>query len=239
MEREEYYNEEFVIYLSIDGTTYENVAIRVTDPNKTIRDQIHSIVQVFELSKTDNGGNPIQYLLGQMLEDGEESEILDFEDEDGRELCLMDYNIHPGDNLYLISVPLCGCPPIKLYVTGTASEVDGCVLEINVGWRLQGSVGTFIKYIVEAFNLPIFDDGFYIDYSLRIRDGYKMAKCENNEKLYPHINTLMRNDTSPYGTFDLMMFLSADKSKHRNRFGAMLESLYQYCGHILYKLTLK
>ena len=108
MANEEFYEDEFIINLTIDGTEYEEVEVKVTDPNKTIRDQINSIVQVFNLPKMDNGGNPIQYLLGQMLEDGEEPEILDFEDEDGREQCLVDYNVQPDDHLHLISVPIAG-----------------------------------------------------------------------------------------------------------------------------------
>ena len=108
MTDQEFYDDEFIVMLTIDGTSYDEIEVKVTDPNKTIRDQINSIVQVFELPKMDNGGNPIQYLLGQMLDDGEEPEILDFEDEDGREQCLMDYNIQPGDNLHLISVPIAG-----------------------------------------------------------------------------------------------------------------------------------
>ena len=100
--------EEFVIKLTIDGTEYEEVEVEVTDPNKTIRDQINSIVQVFELPKMDNGGNPIQYLLGRVLEDSDEPTILDFEDEDGCEQCLLDYNVQPGDHLHLISVPVAG-----------------------------------------------------------------------------------------------------------------------------------
>ena len=106
--REFYDEEEFIINLTIDKTTYEEVEVKITDPNKTIRDQINSIIQVFELPKMDNGGNPIQYLLGQILEDDDEPRILDFEDEDGREQCLMDYNIQPGDHLHLTSVPIAG-----------------------------------------------------------------------------------------------------------------------------------
>lgn len=108
MANEEMFEDEFIINLTIDGTSYEEVEVKVNDPNKTIRDQIASIVQVFELPKMDNGGNPIQYLLGQMLEEGDEPEILDFEDEDGREQALVDYNIQPGDHLHLISVPIAG-----------------------------------------------------------------------------------------------------------------------------------
>ena len=109
MANEEFYEEEeFIINLTIDGTEYEEVEVKVTDPNKTIRDQITSIVSVFELPKIDNGGNPIQYLLGQIMEEGEEPEILEFEDEDGREQALVDYNIQPGDHLHLISVPIAG-----------------------------------------------------------------------------------------------------------------------------------
>lgn len=108
MTNEEFYDDEFIVNLSIDGTSYDEVGVKITDPNKTIRDQINSIVHVFELPKLDNGGNPIQYLLGQIMEDGEEPVILEFEDEDGREQCLMDYNIQTGDHLHLISVPIAG-----------------------------------------------------------------------------------------------------------------------------------
>lgn len=100
--------DEFIINLTIDGTSYEEVEVKVSDPTKTIRDQISSIVAVFELPMLDNGGNPIQYLLGLIMEDCEEPEILEFEDEDGREQALIDYNIQPGDHLHLISVPIAG-----------------------------------------------------------------------------------------------------------------------------------
>ncbi len=108
MATEEIFEDEFIINLTIDGTEFEEVEVKVTDPNKTIRDQISSIVQVFELPKIDNGGNPIQYLLGQIMEDGDEPEILEFEDADGREQALIDYNVQPGDHLHLISVPIAG-----------------------------------------------------------------------------------------------------------------------------------
>ena len=42
------YGDDFIISLTIDGTSFEEVEVKVTDPNKTIRDQISSIVQVFE-----------------------------------------------------------------------------------------------------------------------------------------------------------------------------------------------
>lgn len=107
-DEQQYYDDEFIINLTIDGTSYEEVEVKVNDPNKTIRDQVSSIVQVFELPKMDNGGNPIQYLLGQTMEDGDDPEILEFEDENGREQCLLDYNVQPGDHLHLISVPIAG-----------------------------------------------------------------------------------------------------------------------------------
>ena len=86
MTDQEFYQEEFIVMLTIDGTSYDEIEVKVTDPNKTIRDQINSIVQVFELPKMDNGGNPIQYLLGKLMEDDEEPVILEFEDENGREM---------------------------------------------------------------------------------------------------------------------------------------------------------
>lgn len=108
MNTNELYDDEFIVNLTIDGTSFEEVEVKVTDPNKTIRDQISSIVQVFELPKIDNGGNPIQYLLGQIVGDGDEPVVFEFEDEDGREQALVDYNIQPGDHLHLISVPIAG-----------------------------------------------------------------------------------------------------------------------------------
>ena len=52
MANEEIYeDDEFIINLTIDGTSYEEVEVKVSDPNKTIRDQISSIVAVFELPK--------------------------------------------------------------------------------------------------------------------------------------------------------------------------------------------
>lgn len=109
MTNEKIYDEdEFIINLTIDGTEFEEVEVKVTDPTKTIRDQISSIVAVFDLPKLDNGGNPIQYLLGQIIEDGDDPIILEFEDEDGREQALVDYNIQPGDHLHLIAIPIAG-----------------------------------------------------------------------------------------------------------------------------------
>lgn len=108
MANEEFFEDEFIITLTIDGTEYEEVEVKVTDPYKTIRDQINSIVQVFELPKMDGGGNPIQYLLGQITEDADDPEILEFEDENGREMALIEYNVQPGDRLHLISVPIAG-----------------------------------------------------------------------------------------------------------------------------------
>ena len=110
MENEELidYGDDFIILLTIDGTAYEEVEVKVTDPNKTIRDQVDSIVQVFELPKIDNGGNPIQYLLGAIMEDDQEPEILEFTDDEGREMALIDYNVQPFDRLHLISVPIAG-----------------------------------------------------------------------------------------------------------------------------------
>ena len=105
---EMYYDEDFFIILTIEGSAYEEVEVKVSDPTKTIRDQISSIVQVFELPKMDNGGNPIQYLLGKLMDGDEEPAVLEFEDEEGREMALIDYDIQPLDHLHLISVPIAG-----------------------------------------------------------------------------------------------------------------------------------
>lgn len=108
MANDEFYDDDFIINLTIDDTAFEEVEVKVTDPNKTIRDQISSIVQVFELPKMDNGGNPVLYQLGRATEDGAEQEILEPEDADRRELCFMDYDVQSGDHLHLIRVPIAG-----------------------------------------------------------------------------------------------------------------------------------
>lgn len=99
-----FYDEDFIIYLTIDDTQYEEIEVKVSDPMKTILDQVRSIVRVFELPEKDKEGNSIQYLLGVML-DGE-LEILQFEDADGREQTLLDYNIQPGDHLHIASITI-------------------------------------------------------------------------------------------------------------------------------------
>lgn len=96
---------DFIIRLTIDGSEYEEVELKVQDPNKTLRELVESIVNVFELPKMDGGGNPVQYLLG--LDDDEHT-ILDYEDEYGREQILDDYNVMSGDLLHLISIPIAG-----------------------------------------------------------------------------------------------------------------------------------
>lgn len=115
VDNEFFYDDDFPIYLTIGGTSYEEVEMTIEDPNKTIRDQIISIVQKFKLPKMDNGENPVQYLLCLSPKDDDEPEILDFEDEDGREQCILDYNVQPGDHLHLISVPIAGgCNPLVM-----------------------------------------------------------------------------------------------------------------------------
>lgn len=105
---ENYEEEELIINLTIDGTEFEEVEVKVTDQTKTIRDQIASIVSVFELPRIDGGGTPIQYVLSRMIEGEDDPEILEFEDADGREQALIDYNIQPGDYLHLASIPIAG-----------------------------------------------------------------------------------------------------------------------------------
>lgn len=102
---------DLIVKMTIDGTSFKDVEVKVNDPSKTIRDQINSIIDVFELPKTDKRDMPVLYLIGQEKEDDEAPEILEFEDETGREQSLLDYNIQPGDRLRVITVPCAyGCP---------------------------------------------------------------------------------------------------------------------------------
>lgn len=110
MTREEFYNDNLIINLTIDGTEYEDVEVKVTKPELPIREQIQRIVKVFELPAMDRCGHTIQYVIGQMLEDSDEPVVLEFEDEEGREQSFRDYNILSGDCLHLLSVPAYACP---------------------------------------------------------------------------------------------------------------------------------
>lgn len=100
----------FYIFLTIEGTLYEEVKVNVVEPLRTIRELIARIVVLFRLPNMDNGGNPIIYLLVRFGDD-DEPDILEFDDEYGREQCLLDYNICPGDHLCLISRPIAGGSP--------------------------------------------------------------------------------------------------------------------------------
>ena len=103
MENQDYqdYGDDFIINLSIDGTEFEEVEVKVEDPHRSISDLINNIIREFELPKMDNGGNPIEYLLGRADSESDEAEIFQFEDENGYDLCLLDYDVKPGDNLNL------------------------------------------------------------------------------------------------------------------------------------------
>lgn len=105
---EEFYDDEMIVILTIDGTSYEEIEIKVTDMSKTIEEQIASIVQVFELPKADPSGQPVSYRLGIFREDDEENEILAPQDDFGRDLTLLDYDVQPGDHLHLASIPIPG-----------------------------------------------------------------------------------------------------------------------------------
>lgn len=110
MPNEELYENDLIVNLTIDGTEYQDVEVTVSNPNKTIREQIDSIVRVFELPGKYPNGLTRQYLIGLLSENGQEPEILEFEDEDGNEQSFRDYHIKKGDHLCLIEVPLYGCP---------------------------------------------------------------------------------------------------------------------------------
>lgn len=107
MENEEFSEDQFIIYLTIEGSNKEEVPLWVTDQSKTISDQIDKIIQVLKLPKMDGGGNPITYQLGRVISGGEPI-ILRPEDEDGLKQCLMDYNIQSGDHLHLYALPIAG-----------------------------------------------------------------------------------------------------------------------------------
>jgi len=116
------------VEITVDGMNHDSFSFWL-DVMSPIREVINKIVVDLNLPRIDHGGNPIQYLLGQIVEDGEEPEILEFEDEDGREQALVDYNIHPGDHLHLLSVPIAGGGGYESY------DSYGIILPKMSAWR--------------------------------------------------------------------------------------------------------
>ena len=96
------YEDPLFVTLSIEGTQLEEVEVEITDPMRSISEQIKRIVETFELQKMDSNGNPITYCMGQEREDSDPL-IFDFQDEQGREQTLVDYNVKFGDKLFLIT----------------------------------------------------------------------------------------------------------------------------------------
>lgn len=78
--------------------------------NASIRYSVESVVSKLGLPKYDNVGSPIIYILA-MPSNDEEPDVLEFDDEDGKEQTLADYNVHSGDKLYLMSLLVAGGSP--------------------------------------------------------------------------------------------------------------------------------
>ena len=178
----DFYDDEFIIKLTIEGTSYEEVEVKVTDPQKTIRDLISTIVSVFELSKMDGGGNLIQYVLGQTMEDGQDV-ILEYEDADGHELTLFDYNVHPGDHLNLIPVPLAGSPTVFLFEI-EIKNTDITALElINT---ISSEWGLSCYYIKNKQNIETYlDINFYNNECLKRFSYWNCTTDTLEDYFYP------------------------------------------------------
>lgn len=98
---------DFIIILTIDGSEYEEVELKVQDPNKSLLEIVDNIVRVFELPKLDPAGNPTVYMLVLELDAGEYT-VLDYQDEYGRDTIMDDYHIQSGDHLHLIRQVIAG-----------------------------------------------------------------------------------------------------------------------------------
>ena len=83
------------------------VSYQIFLPNP-IHSLINNIIRVFELPMVDAGGNPLNYILGKIYEEEKDPVIFENKDDNGNELCLLDYDVTPGDHLVLIRVVLAG-----------------------------------------------------------------------------------------------------------------------------------
>ena len=103
-------NDPLIVNLTIEGTEYEDMEVAVSNPRKTIRQQVESIIKVFELPTNGYDGRPIDYFLGKMMMDDYEEEpfLMSFEDEDGKEMTLLDFDVKSGDHIALVRNVLYG-----------------------------------------------------------------------------------------------------------------------------------
>lgn len=108
MENKELIGDIYYILLSVEGTSIKGIQLSLDNPNHTIREVMDYIVKLYNLPSMDGGGNPLQYFLGLIVDDSGETEILEFEDENGQELTLTDYNILSGTNIQIIAFPIAG-----------------------------------------------------------------------------------------------------------------------------------
>lgn len=108
MENEDFYEDQFIVYLTIDGTNIQDAKVEFTDIERSIQGQVEALINHYNLPKVDNGSNPIQYWLGVETDGQVELEILEFTDDEGREMTLYDYDVNPGSHLHLISIPIAG-----------------------------------------------------------------------------------------------------------------------------------
>lgn len=107
MENEDFYAEQFFVFLTIDGTNIKEMKVEMKDTERSIRETVEAIIAHFKLPKLDDGNNPVQYWLGDET-DKTEAKILEFTDEEGREMTLYDYDVESGAYLHLIKGVIAG-----------------------------------------------------------------------------------------------------------------------------------
>lgn len=105
MENENLFDSELIVTLKIGEEENE---VMIEDLNKTIRDEVATIVNVFNLPKLDGGGNPVIYELYKIEPGNPEGILLRTEDENGDEMAMIDFDIKRGDYLELVQVPIAG-----------------------------------------------------------------------------------------------------------------------------------
>ena len=129
----------YYILLSIEGTSIKDLQLSLDNQNLTIRELISQIVQLYNLPTQDRDGNPLQYLLGSIEDESEEPRILDFEDENGQGLTLIDHNIKSGTNMLLICIPVAGgtgCPiPSPTVPPPSCTPEDDTIISYNATGR--------------------------------------------------------------------------------------------------------
>lgn len=174
-------------YITIDGADIKDQEVCITNAEQPLRGLIDRIIKTFKLPTKNSEGIPIQYLLGKVLTDHDEKPmIFDFENEDGREQCLLDYTIQPDDHLQLFALPVLGFGQNNIDADPTPKSSDDFFVYLTIQDTDFENITTKIPNPCDTIRNIV--DGILQDFNLQKMDRwgnpcqYLLGKGTANEE---------------------------------------------------------